>query len=154
MAIRAIHPGRNPKGKGSHTSDVQAKTAAAITRGAPLVNSGGSLVEDTTPSGTPAGIVGISAEAKVAADASVRFYNADQEFEATLRSNAADHALAQADLYATAVLTSAAGASPWHLDLGVGGADEVCIITGFKDAIGTTDARVYFVMKKADQFDV
>lgn len=152
--IRHIHPGRNQAGKGSHIADVQLKTAAAIKRGAPLEPSSGLLVEHGTPIASGEQIVGFAAEARVAGDATVRFYSPDQEFEGSLQDGGATYTLAQATAgFAHVYLRLDSGTGVWYLDLQDPGSGLLCArITGFKDDIGTVDPRVYFKLDTDVQF--
>ena len=147
--IKRIIPGRNQKGMGSHISDVQPKTAAIVDRGDLLEHNGsGYLVAHGSPIAASEQVVGIAAEDQVASQTIapvVRFYTANQEFEGTLQDGGATYTLAQATAgYAHVYL--AKDGDIWYLDLQDPGSGLLCArITGFRDAIGTVDPRVYFL---------
>lgn len=153
-AILRIWPGRNQKGAGSHTGSVGVKSGSAIVTGAPLVHSSGTIAEAASPATTSMRFIGISKGAQAAADANVAYYEPDQEFEGSLQASGATTTLAQTDLWSTVYLTKDVG-GVWYLDRadpGSGGL--VCMITGFRSAIGDSDPRVFFKFLRAYQIGV
>ncbi len=144
--IRAIIPGRNQKGAGSHTSDVQDKAASAMVRGAPLEYVSGDLTEHGSPIAASEQVVGFTCNSRVAGDAQVRFYGADQEFEGTLQNGAATYTLVKATAMGVHVyLAKDSGLGIWYLDLQDPGSGLLCArVVAFRDDIGTVDPRVFF----------
>ncbi len=66
-------------------------------------------------------------------------------FEGTLSDlSAGTHTLAQADQWRVVALTQ--GTTHWYLDSNATADSGGALITGFKDAIGTVDGRVYFIV--------
>lgn len=120
-------------------------------QGAPLVASSGNLIEASSdPSGGV--IVGFAAEDGHDADAAaelIRFYPAIAPivFEGTLvASNTVAVALAATDRFVKYGLVKDTTTGFWCIDQSE--TSSTCVfIVGFRDAIGTTDARVYFVVE-------
>lgn len=107
-----------------------------------IVSSNQLIIATTTPT---SGLVGVAAAtASGVTAAAVAYYPAlpGVVLEATLRdSSAGDVTLAKTHLLAAVGLTLASG--KWYADPNV---TSCCTIIGFRDAVGTVDARVYILL--------
>ena len=127
------------------------KASSTYLKGAFLIDDdAGRMTESTSP--IDAGAVARRTVGMAAGAASgvtgrdVPFYWADSQtvFEATLSNGTAGtHTLAQANQFQVYPITKATN---WYLDTNAVSDTGGGLVIGFKDAIGTVDARVYFVV--------
>ncbi len=165
--IRRINAGPN-RGTNAHASATFNEKASQVFKaGTPMKATSGYLLENTTTDGTDTDTyVGFAEEDghnAAADDAKVhRVLLADggQVFEGTLATAAGGTAnaplavaLAQTDLWAKYALAKQTSSNLWYLDQNNTTQKKVLIV-GFRDAVGTSNARVYFKLLKSAILDV
>jgi len=147
MAIRPFMAGPTA-GYGAHVSEVQKEGATqTFKKGAPLVVSSGYLIE---ASADPTEIFGIAEEDGENASAGVkstRFMRPTpgNTFEGTFSNGGTAVALAQTDLGVDYGITKDDTTGFWYVDKAKTTTSARVTIVGFRDAVGATDARVFFV---------
>lgn len=149
LKSNAIGPRRHGPSLGlASTAWGEGVEAAAQTfkLGAPLINSSGRLAIGLADLMT--GIIGFAAgAASGVTDAKISYWVATggQVFEATLEDQAIeDHALVRADMFSKKALQVDSN-GVWYIDEN-DGVNKSVVIVGFRDAIGTVRARVYFIV--------
>lgn len=164
--VRRIISGPN-QGTVSHASATyNEKASQTFKGGAALIASSGYLVEDTTTDGTSTNKVaaiaeedGHNASADDAKIHRVLQVGGGQVFEGTLATSSGGSgnaplavALAQTDLWASYNLAKQTSSGLWYIDQADGGGSNVrVLIVGFRDAVGTSNARVYFKVLNSKQ---
>lgn len=132
------------------------KATQTYKKGAPLIDDdAGRLTEATSPIDASAvakrclGFALNDATGVTGADAPIALVGENEVFEGTLsNSTAGTHTLAQGDQWQTFPLTKdpTFATGIWYLDRNAVSDTGGAIVIGFKDPIGTVDARVYFII--------
>ena len=146
--VKPITVGPN-RGTNAHASENLLEGASqTFKKGSPIIFTSGYAV---TGGSNPGDIVGFAEEAgennSTAGAKKVRVLLADggQVFEGTFANNGDAVALAQTDLGLDYGLTAQAVTGLWYVDKNItAGANARVTIVGFRDAVGTSNARVYF----------
>lgn len=120
--------------------------SSTFSRGAVLIDSGSGTLQEA--GSDPTDIVGIAILAGQNGTTKTTKFNPAIRgvvFEAQIDQEAGDLALLQTHLWGKYGIAKDSSSGFWYIDVDKTGADARVVVVGFKDDVGDTKARVYFV---------